>query len=135
MALFSVHLHLFPSSKPKDHKFNDKIYKNHDLQSWTQELAPPHLSQLPKVPLPTSKSIIFDDSGIKEIRGRDKVMKQMIYYVDKNNNNKEIVITDKKEQIRDKHELELDFKRYWEEFQSSSSKKEKEAPLNLSIAR
>ncbi|KAK7275793.1 hypothetical protein RIF29_16916 [Crotalaria pallida] len=55
MALFSVHLHLFPSSKPKDHKFNDKIYQNHDLQSWTQELAPPHLSQLPKVPLPTSK--------------------------------------------------------------------------------
>ncbi|KAK7270292.1 hypothetical protein RIF29_23324 [Crotalaria pallida] len=34
---------------------------------------------------------------------------------------------------RDKHELELDFKRYWEEFRSSSSEKEKEAALNLSI--
>ncbi|XP_027935476.1 protein SPIRRIG [Vigna unguiculata] len=34
---------------------------------------------------------------------------------------------------RDKHELELDFKRFWEEFRSSSSEKEKEAALNLSI--
>ncbi|KAG2402787.1 Protein SPIRRIG-like protein [Vigna angularis] len=34
---------------------------------------------------------------------------------------------------RDKHELELDFKRFWEEFRSSSSEKEKEAALNFSI--
>ncbi|XP_019441893.1 PREDICTED: protein SPIRRIG-like isoform X1 [Lupinus angustifolius] len=34
---------------------------------------------------------------------------------------------------RDRHELELDFKRFWEEFRSSSSEKEKEAALNLSI--
>ncbi|KAK7277607.1 hypothetical protein RJT34_22622 [Clitoria ternatea] len=34
---------------------------------------------------------------------------------------------------RDKHELELDFRRFWEEFRSSSSEKEKEAALNLSI--
>ncbi|XP_027367665.1 protein SPIRRIG isoform X2 [Abrus precatorius] len=34
---------------------------------------------------------------------------------------------------RDKHELELDFKRFWEEFRSSSSEKEKEAALNMSI--
>lgn len=34
---------------------------------------------------------------------------------------------------RDKHELELDFKRYWEEFRSSSSEKEKEAALNLTV--
>ncbi|KAJ9696044.1 hypothetical protein PVL29_008348 [Vitis rotundifolia] len=34
---------------------------------------------------------------------------------------------------RDKHELELDFKRFWEEFRSSSSEKEKEAALNLTV--
>ncbi|KAE8692066.1 transmembrane emp24 domain-containing protein p24beta3-like [Hibiscus syriacus] len=34
---------------------------------------------------------------------------------------------------RDKHELELDFKRFWEEFRSSNSEKEKEAALNLTI--
>ncbi|KAK9281704.1 hypothetical protein L1049_004608 [Liquidambar formosana] len=34
---------------------------------------------------------------------------------------------------RDKHELELDFKRFWEEFRSSSFEKEKEAALNLTI--
>ncbi|KAK3003294.1 hypothetical protein RJ639_018518 [Escallonia herrerae] len=34
---------------------------------------------------------------------------------------------------RDKHELELDFKRYWEEFRSSSSEKEKEKALNLTV--
>uniref|UniRef100_A0A5B6ZA74 Putative BEACH domain-containing protein lvsA n=1 Tax=Davidia involucrata TaxID=16924 RepID=A0A5B6ZA74_DAVIN len=34
---------------------------------------------------------------------------------------------------RDKHELELDFKRYWEEFRSSSSEKEKETALNLTV--
>ncbi|KAL3531297.1 hypothetical protein ACH5RR_010619 [Cinchona calisaya] len=34
---------------------------------------------------------------------------------------------------RDKYELELDFKRYWEEFRSSSSEKEKEKALNLTI--
>ncbi|XP_027187958.1 O-fucosyltransferase 7 isoform X2 [Cicer arietinum] len=50
VALFSVHVHIVPSSK--DHKFNDKITTTQDLQSWTRELAPPHLS---KVPLPTSK--------------------------------------------------------------------------------
>ncbi|XP_022771167.1 protein SPIRRIG-like isoform X2 [Durio zibethinus] len=33
----------------------------------------------------------------------------------------------------DKHELELDFKRFWEEFRSSNSEKEKEAALNLTI--
>ncbi|KAF6172754.1 hypothetical protein GIB67_000812 [Kingdonia uniflora] len=34
---------------------------------------------------------------------------------------------------RDKNELELDFKRFWEEFRSSSSEKEKEAALNMSV--
>ncbi|OMP04932.1 hypothetical protein COLO4_09186 [Corchorus olitorius] len=34
---------------------------------------------------------------------------------------------------RDKHELELDFKRFWEEFRSSNSEKEKEAALNLTV--
>ncbi|XP_027161043.1 protein SPIRRIG [Coffea eugenioides] len=34
---------------------------------------------------------------------------------------------------RDKYELELDFKRYWEEFRSSISEKEKEKALNLTI--
>ncbi|KAI4301193.1 hypothetical protein L6164_034497 [Bauhinia variegata] len=34
---------------------------------------------------------------------------------------------------RDRHELELDFKRFWEEFRSSSSEKEKEAALNLTV--
>ncbi|KAJ8632836.1 hypothetical protein MRB53_026172 [Persea americana] len=34
---------------------------------------------------------------------------------------------------RDKHELELDFKRFWEEFRSSSSEKEKEAALNMAV--
>lgn len=34
---------------------------------------------------------------------------------------------------RDKHELEMDFKRFWEEFRSSSSEKEKEAALNLTV--
>ncbi|PKI63591.1 protein SPIRRIG [Punica granatum] len=34
---------------------------------------------------------------------------------------------------RDKYELELDFKRFWEEFRSSSSEKEKEAALNLTV--
>lgn len=34
---------------------------------------------------------------------------------------------------REKHELELDFKRFWEEFRSSSSEKEKEAALNMTV--
>ncbi|KAL6500529.1 hypothetical protein OROHE_025895 [Orobanche hederae] len=34
---------------------------------------------------------------------------------------------------RDKHELELDFKRYWEEFRSSSSEMEKERALNWTV--
>ncbi|EOA19773.1 hypothetical protein CARUB_v10000019mg [Capsella rubella] len=34
---------------------------------------------------------------------------------------------------RDKRKLELDFKRYWEEFRSSSSEQEKEAALDLSV--
>ncbi|KAI3967015.1 hypothetical protein MKW92_046142, partial [Papaver armeniacum] len=33
----------------------------------------------------------------------------------------------------DKHELELDFKRFWEEFRSSSSEKEKEVALNMAV--
>ncbi|KAL5988691.1 hypothetical protein ACLOJK_026791 [Asimina triloba] len=33
----------------------------------------------------------------------------------------------------DKHELELDFKRCWEEFRSSSSEKEKEAALTMAV--
>ncbi|KAF8394363.1 hypothetical protein HHK36_020571 [Tetracentron sinense] len=33
----------------------------------------------------------------------------------------------------DKHELELDFKRFWEEFRSSSSEKEKETALNMAV--
>ncbi|XP_010270013.1 PREDICTED: protein SPIRRIG-like isoform X2 [Nelumbo nucifera] len=34
---------------------------------------------------------------------------------------------------RDKHELESDFKRFWEEFRSSSSEKEKEVALNMAV--
>ncbi|KAI7753692.1 hypothetical protein M8C21_008815 [Ambrosia artemisiifolia] len=34
---------------------------------------------------------------------------------------------------RDKYELELDFKRHWEEFRSSSSEKEKEKALNVTV--
>ncbi|KAH9318302.1 hypothetical protein KI387_020071, partial [Taxus chinensis] len=34
---------------------------------------------------------------------------------------------------RDKYELELDFKRYWEEFRSSNSEKEKEEALNMAV--
>ncbi|KAK4776809.1 hypothetical protein SAY86_005497 [Trapa natans] len=34
---------------------------------------------------------------------------------------------------RDKYELEVDFKRFWEEFRSSSSEKEKEETLNLTV--
>ncbi|KAG9155685.1 hypothetical protein Leryth_003953 [Lithospermum erythrorhizon] len=37
------------------------------------------------------------------------------------------------QELRDKHELELDFKRYWEEFRSSISEKEKEKALNLTV--
>ncbi|XP_028757386.1 O-fucosyltransferase 7 [Neltuma alba] len=50
VALFSVHFHVVPSSK--DQKFNDKISTPRDRQSWTRELAPPHLS---KAPLSTPK--------------------------------------------------------------------------------
>lgn len=50
VALFSVRIHIVPSSK--DHRFNDKISTAQDLQSWTRELAPPHLS---KAPLSTPK--------------------------------------------------------------------------------
>uniref|UniRef100_A0A6V7QUX9 Protein SPIRRIG n=1 Tax=Ananas comosus var. bracteatus TaxID=296719 RepID=A0A6V7QUX9_ANACO len=34
---------------------------------------------------------------------------------------------------RGKHELELDFKKFWEEFRSSSSEKEKETALNMAV--
>jgi hypothetical protein len=34
---------------------------------------------------------------------------------------------------RDKHELELDFKRYWEEFRAATSEKEKEKTLNFTV--
>ncbi|RWW54260.1 hypothetical protein BHE74_00039166, partial [Ensete ventricosum] len=34
---------------------------------------------------------------------------------------------------RGKHELELDFKKFWEQFRSSSSEKEKETALNLAV--
>ncbi|KAI4319476.1 hypothetical protein MLD38_033068 [Melastoma candidum] len=34
---------------------------------------------------------------------------------------------------RDRHELELDFRRFWEEFRSSSSEKEKESALNSTV--
>uniref|UniRef100_A0A7N0T3J8 Uncharacterized protein n=1 Tax=Kalanchoe fedtschenkoi TaxID=63787 RepID=A0A7N0T3J8_KALFE len=34
---------------------------------------------------------------------------------------------------RDKHALELDFKRFWEDFRSSSSEKEKEVALNMTV--
>ncbi|XP_038716795.1 protein SPIRRIG isoform X1 [Tripterygium wilfordii] len=34
---------------------------------------------------------------------------------------------------RDKHELELDFKRFWEEFRSSNSEKDKEVALNFTV--
>ncbi|KAG5063936.1 hypothetical protein JHK85_005119 [Glycine max] len=54
VALFSVRVHIIPSSK--DHRFNDKISTTQDPQSWTRELAPPHLS---KAPLPTPKVLCF----------------------------------------------------------------------------
>ncbi|RDY00555.1 hypothetical protein CR513_16251 [Mucuna pruriens] len=50
VALFSVRVHIVPSSK--DRRFNDKISTSQDLQSWTRELAPPYLS---KAPLPSPK--------------------------------------------------------------------------------
>ncbi|BAT81875.1 O-fucosyltransferase 7 [Vigna angularis] len=50
VALFSVRIHIVPSSK--DQRFNDKISTAQDLHSWTRELAPPHLS---KAPLSTPK--------------------------------------------------------------------------------
>ncbi|XP_057826965.2 protein SPIRRIG isoform X1 [Cryptomeria japonica] len=37
------------------------------------------------------------------------------------------------EKPRDKYELELDFKRFWEEFRSSNSEKEKEEALNMAV--
>lgn len=36
-------------------------------------------------------------------------------------------------EIRDRHELELDFKRFWEEFRSSNSEKEKEVALDQTV--
>ncbi|KAJ0025682.1 hypothetical protein Pint_08382 [Pistacia integerrima] len=58
VALLSVHIHVFPSSKVSD--FSDP-YKlptvtQHTEQSWTQELAPPHMS---KAPLPSRKVSIL----------------------------------------------------------------------------
>ncbi|KAH1125117.1 hypothetical protein GLYMA_06G101200v4 [Glycine max] len=44
-SFFFVHVHVSPS--PTDHKFNDKIPSFRDPQSWTRELAPPHLSKAP----------------------------------------------------------------------------------------
>ncbi|XP_020202130.1 O-fucosyltransferase 7 [Cajanus cajan] len=44
-SFFFVHVHVSPS--PTDHKFNEKIPSFHDPQSWTRELAPPHLSMAP----------------------------------------------------------------------------------------
>ncbi|XP_078429563.1 BEACH-DOMAIN HOMOLOG A1 isoform X2 [Wolffia australiana] len=35
--------------------------------------------------------------------------------------------------VRDGHDMELDFKRYWEEFRTSSSEKEKEISLNMAV--
>ncbi|KAF1871258.1 hypothetical protein Lal_00020050 [Lupinus albus] len=43
MSLFLIHVHVSPS--PTHHKFNDKIPAIHDLQRWTRELTPPHLSK------------------------------------------------------------------------------------------
>ncbi|KAM7254050.1 hypothetical protein ACFE04_031732 [Oxalis oulophora] len=51
-----------------------------------------------------------------------------------NNNNNASSSIQRSSSPRDKHELELDFKRFWEEFRcSSSSEKEKEAAFNLSV--
>ncbi|KAJ0975569.1 hypothetical protein J5N97_017534 [Dioscorea zingiberensis] len=33
----------------------------------------------------------------------------------------------------DKHDFELDFKKFWEQFRSSSSEKEKEMALNMAV--
>ncbi|KAK1553961.1 hypothetical protein Q3G72_005832 [Acer saccharum] len=62
VALLSVHLHIFPPSKVVDLADPYKLptVKKHEIkyqilsreQSWTQELAPPHLS---KAPLPSRK--------------------------------------------------------------------------------
>ncbi|KAJ0975561.1 hypothetical protein J5N97_017526 [Dioscorea zingiberensis] len=35
--------------------------------------------------------------------------------------------------LRDKHDFELDFKKFWEQFRSSSSEKEKEMALNMAV--
>ncbi|ONI35209.1 hypothetical protein PRUPE_1G522600 [Prunus persica] len=60
VALFSVHVHVFPSSKVPNFSDPFKLPTQHDIkyqklsaeQSWTLELAPPHLL---KAPLPSRK--------------------------------------------------------------------------------
>ncbi|KAI3787780.1 hypothetical protein L2E82_00205 [Cichorium intybus] len=56
------------------------------------------------------------------------------FYPDNNNNATSSTSTYfSSSSSRDKYELELDFKRHWEEFRSSSSEKEKEKALNMTI--
>ncbi|TXG52745.1 hypothetical protein EZV62_021914 [Acer yangbiense] len=77
VALLSVHLHIFPSSKVVDFADPYKLptvvsQKKHEIkyqilsreQSWTRELAPPHLS---KAPLP-SRKLIDDASQISDFK-------------------------------------------------------------------
>ncbi|KAK9270603.1 hypothetical protein L1049_026185 [Liquidambar formosana] len=60
VALFSVHVHLFPSSKVPKFADSYKLPTQHEIgyqkfrteRNWVQELAPPHLS---KAPLPSRK--------------------------------------------------------------------------------
>ncbi|XP_068345495.1 O-fucosyltransferase 7-like isoform X2 [Pyrus communis] len=71
VALFSVHVLVFPSSKV--HDFSDPFKlptKLNAEQSWTLEIAPPHLL---KAPLPSSSRKLEGSSGILET---DKLWKR-----------------------------------------------------------
>ncbi|KAK2659806.1 hypothetical protein Ddye_006339 [Dipteronia dyeriana] len=77
VALLSVHLHIFTSSKladfadpyklptvvsPKTHEIKYQILSRE--QSWTQELAPPHLSKAPS----PSRKLVDDASQISDFK-------------------------------------------------------------------
>ncbi|KAM0976781.1 hypothetical protein PS2_019378 [Malus domestica] len=78
VALFSVHVLVFPSSRVHDFSDPFKLPTQHDIkyqklsaeQSWTLEIAPPHLL---KAPLPSSSRKLEGSSGILET---DKLWKR-----------------------------------------------------------
>ncbi|KAM1134907.1 O-fucosyltransferase 7-like isoform X1 [Malus sylvestris] len=71
VALFSLHVPIFPSSRVHDFSDPFKLPTQHDIkyqklsaeQSWTLEIAPPHLL---KTPLPSSSGKLEGSSGILE---------------------------------------------------------------------